>query len=1019
MTGPNLSAWALAHRSFVSFIMVLAAVAGALSYMRLGRSEDPDFTIKTMVVQANWPGGTIQQTLDQITDRLEKKLQETPSLDNLRSVTTPGQAIIYVTLKDTTAAAAVPEIWYQVRKKVSDIRTTLPSGVVGPFFDDEFGATFGIIYGFVADPGFSGRELRDKVEEARDRLLRLPDIGKVQLIGAQDEKIYVEFSTRRAASLGLDPNAVIATIQNQNAVMPPGEVTGERDRTILEVSGAFRNEDDIRDLNIATSSGFVRLGDIATVRRGPADPPQPVFRVGGRQAIGLAVSMASGGDVLVLGQRIAATMAAVQNDLPLGMEVTQVANQPAVVQTAVSGFTRALVEAVVIVLGVSFVTLGLRAGLVVFVSIPLVLALTFLAMEFKGIALQRVSLGALIIALGLLVDDAMITVEMMVSKLEQGMDRLKAAAFAYTSTAFPMLTGTLVTVAGFVPVGYARSSAGEYANSMFWVIGFALLISWIVAVLLSPIIGVLVLPRTLARAEAGESRLTRLFRHVLERSLHARVLVVVVVAALFALSLFGATRLPQQFFPSSDRPELLVDLQMPQLSSLKATAAMVGKVETLISDDKDVASWSFYAGEGAIRFYLPMDIQAPADYRAQAVVVAKDLAARTRIQNRLQETLDRDFPDLTARVAPLELGPPVGWPIQYRVSGDDIPALRTLAWKVSDALAAVPGVRDIHLDWNVPVRTIRIAVDQDRARLVGLNSSQLSQVLLAVTTGVTITQLRDATYLVDVIGRAVPDERGDIDTLRALQIPVGDGRTVPLLSVATIDYTTSQPVVWRRDRQPTITVQADISGRLTAADAVEQASPAIAALRAANPGSGIVVGGAVEESSKGLGSVIAVVPVMIVVMLIVLMVDLQSAQRLLIVLSVAPLGLIGVVGAMLIADKPIGFIAVLGVIALIGMITRNSVILVDQIEQRRAEGEDQWQALIDATVSRARPILLTAAAAILGMIPIAREVFWAPLAFSVIGGLSIATVLTLIFLPCLYALWFRIHPADIGTATKS
>lgn len=1015
MNGPNLSEWALAHRSFVIFIALLAAVAGALSYFRLGRGEDPDFTIKTMVVQANWPGASIGDTIDQITDRLEKKLQETPSLDNLRSMTTPGQAIIYVTLKDTTAAATVPDIWYQVRKKIGDIRQTLPSGTLGPFFNDEFGDTFGIVYGFSSDPGFSKRELRDWTEDARDRILRLPDVGKVQLVGTQDEKIYIEFSTRRLASLGLDPNAVVATIQNQNAVVPSGVITSEADRTLLEVSGAFRSQDDIRDLNIATRSGFVRLGDIASIRRGTVDPPQPMLRVNGREAIGLAVSMSSGGDVLALGRAIDKAMAAFERELPLGINVVQVAKQPAVVQTAISGFTQALVEAVLIVLAVSFLTLGFRAGLVVFVSIPLVLALTFLAMEMKGIALQRVSLGALIIALGLLVDDAMITVEMMVSKLEEGMDRAKAAAYAYTATAFPMLTGTLVTVAGFIPVGYARSASGEYANSMFWVIGFALLLSWVVAVLISPIIGVAVLPKTLARGEHGEGRARRIFRSVLEHSLRARWLVLAGALLVFAASAFGATKLKQQFFPASDRPELILDLTMPERSSISATSTIVGRIEPMIAADSDVASWSFYVGQGAIRFYLPMDIQAPADYRVQAVIVAKDIAARDRLRARLQDKLDRDFPDVTARVAPLELGPPVGWPVQFRVSGADPKALRGAALAVANAVAAVPGARDVHLDWNLPIRQLRIAVDQDRARLVGLNSAQLAQALQAVTSGLTITQLRDATYLVDVVARAVPEERGDIDTVRTLQIPIGGGRTVPLISIADIDYEIAQPVIWRRDRQATVTVLADVAGT-TPADVVRAAQPGVDAAIRGMPGVTVALGGTVEQSQKGFGSVLAVVPAMVVVMLIVLMIDLQSIQRLIIVISVAPLGLIGVVIAMLAAAKPMGFIAVLGVIALIGMITRNAVILVDQIEKHRSAGEDQWHAVIEATIARTRPIMLTSAAAILGMIPIAREVFWAPLAFAIIGGLSIATVLTLIFLPALYVVWFRIRPPQESAA---
>ena len=1006
----NLSSWALAHKSFVVFLLAVAAIAGALSYMRLGRSEDPEFTIKTMVVQANWPGAHMQDTLHQITDRIERKLQELPDLDNLKSITTPGQALIYVTLSDETPPARVADNWYQVRKKLADIRHELPSGMVGPFYDDEFGDTFGIIYGFTADPGFSARELRDYVDRARDRILQLHDIGKAQLIGTQDEKVYISFSTRRLASLGIDPNAVIAQIRNQNAVVPAGQIVTHSDTARLEVTGAFGSEAEIGDLTISTSSGVVRLGDIVTVSRGTVDPPQPMFRVQGQPAIGLAMSMRAGGDVLALGREIHATLEAVRADLPIGIEAVQVTDQTAVVEHAVSGFTRALAEAVAIVLLVSFVALGLRAGFVVFVSIPLVLALTFLAMELHGIALQRVSLGALIIALGLLVDDAMITVEMMVSKLEEGMDRARAAAFAWTSTAFPMLTGTLVTVAGFVPVGFAKSAAGEYANSLFWVIGYALLLSWVVAVLISPIVGVWVLPARIARKHEGEGRVLSAFRRFLTRALHWRLSIVAGTVALFALSLFGATRLPQQFFPASDRPELIVDLRLPNSASIERTRDIVVGVERLIAADPAIAEMSFYVGEGAIRFYLPMDVQAPADYIAQGVLVAKEGEDQKALVARLQAALDEQFPDAISRVAPLELGPPVGWPVQFRVSGEDLEATRTLAWKVADAVAAQPGAVNVNLDWNEPSRLIRIHVDQDRARLVGLSSSDLSQALLAVTNGVDITELRDDIYLVNVVGRGDNAERRDVDTLLALQIPLGDGRTVPLISVARFDYTTTQPVVWRRDRLPTITVRADVAPGTTAEALTTAAMPTIDRLAQTHRDMRIVTGGSVEESEKGLGSVVAVFPLMIILTLVILMAQLQSVQLLLLVLSVVPLGVIGVVGALMVTGLPVGFIAVLGIVALIGMIARNSVILVEQIEQRRAHGEDDWHALIDATVGRARPILLTAAAAILGMIPIAREVFWAPLAVSVIGGLSVATVLTLVFLPALYALWFRLTP---------
>jgi multidrug efflux pump subunit AcrB len=1007
--GFNLSEWAIQRKSLIVFLAFLSAVGGILAYFNLGRDEDPEFTFKTMIVSAAWPGGTIEQTTDQITDRLERTLEEVPHLDHLRSLTSAGQSVIYVVLDDATPPDQVGESWYQARTRVGDIVSTLPAGVRGPFFNDDFGDTFGIIYGFTAD-GFSDREVRDWVYEARNRLLKLDDIGKVQLIGTQDETIFIEFSTNRLASLGLSMPSVISTIQAQNAVLPTGQLTTERDRTVLEVSGSLASEKDLRELNIPTASGFVRLGDIADIVRGTVDPPQPRFRVDGKPAIGLAVSMASGGDILQLGRNIDTVMGRFEHDLPIGIDLTRVASQPTVVQTAIRGFTTSLAQAVIIVLGVSFLALGVRAGLAVAVSIPLVMALTFLFMDITGIALQRVSLGALIIALTLMIDDTMVTVEITMAKLEEGMDRVKAAAYAYTSTAFPMLAGTLVTIAGFIPVGFAQSSSGEYARSLFFVIGFSLIVSWLVAVLLTPIVGLAVLKPSEKAGEKTESKLIRGFKRLLSACVRMRVLVILATVALFAASLFGSQYMRRQFFPSSDRPELLLSLVLPQDASQEATAAQVKRVEEILAADEGVANWSFYVGSDPIRFYLSMDLNPPAPFRAQAVVISKSVSQRDALQQRLQKLLDEQFPDIIARVSPLEMGPPVGWPVQYRVSGPDIVGVRNLAWKVADVLHTVPGAVQPHLDWNEPIRKVVINVDQDRARLVGLNSSVIAQTLFATSAGLPITQVRDSIYLVNVVARATEDQRVDVNTLRALQIPVGPNHTVPLSSIATVEYETTQPLIWRHDRSTTITVQADAEKGVLATDIVDAATPQIAALIRDNPNYLIEVGGSVEGAEEGLAAVVAMLPVMAVIILIILMFQLQSVQRLILVVSVVPLGLIGVVLIMLITRVPVGFIAVLGMIALIGMITRNSVVLIDQIDRRMEEEGRSWQGVIDVTAQRLRPVFLTAGSTILGMLPIIRDPFWSPLAFTVVGGLVVAAALTLIFLPALYVLWFRIPP---------
>ncbi len=1016
----NLSEWALRHPSLVTYFMVVIVVAGIGCYVRLGRSEDPDFTVKTMVVQAEWPGATVGDTLEQITDRIESKLQETPNLDYLKSYTSAGKATIFVNLKDSTPPVEVPDIWYQVRKKVRDIRGTLPQDSVGPGFNDEFGDTYGIVYGFTAD-GFTDRELRDYVVDVRKQLLQLPDVSKIDILGAQDERVYVEFSTAQLAGLGIDRSELIAALQAQNAVTPAGVVQTGDEKILVRVSGAFQSEQDVLAVNFVAKNGrMIRLSDIAHVTRGPADPAQPMFRVNGHHAIGLAIAMRKGGDVLALGRHVAGAMTEITANLPIGIEPTLIADQPVTVEHAVDEFMEALWEAVAIVLAVSLLSLGLRAGAVVALAIPLVLAAVFVAMAFFGIDLQRISLGALIIALGLLVDDAMITVESMVTRLEHGDDKEQAATFAYTSTAFPMLTGTLVTVAGFVPIGFARSAAGEYTFSIFAVVAIALLISWVVAVLFAPLLGVWVLKKAGAAHSEGPGAIMRTFRCFLDLAMSRRWTTVLVTLGLFGAALSGIRFVPQQFFPSSDRPELLVDLQLRENASIYATRNVATRLDKLLKSDPDVDHWSTYVGQGAVRFYLPLNVQLPNDFFAQAVVVTKGVQQRERLKAKLEQALATEFPSVVGRVYPLELGPPVGWPLQYRVSGPEPDKVRAIAFEVAEEIGSSPRAENVNYNWMEPARTIRIRVDQDQARLLGLSSQQLALSLNAVVSGVTATQMRSGIYLVDVLVRASADQRMSLSTIRTLQVPLPNGRTVPLSQIASVQYGQEYPIVWRRDRRPTVTVQADLAAGTQAATVVQSLAPKMAALSASLPsGYHIDVGGTVEESNKGESSVIAVAPLMLILMLTVLMIQLQSFSQLFLVLSVAPLGLIGVVGALFLADKPMGFVALLGVLALTGMIARNSVILIDQIETEKARGRDPWDAVIEATAHRFRPILLTASAAILGMIPIAPTVFWGPMAYAIMGGLAVATLLTLVFLPALYVTWFRIERPQPGSSQKT
>jgi multidrug efflux pump subunit AcrB len=1074
----NLSAWAITHQALVLFMILLIGAAGLFSYFKLGRAEDPSFTIKVMNVHVAWPGATAADLQTQVVDKIEKKLQELPHLDRVTSYTQPGVAFIQLTLSDTTPPRKVKELWYQARKKVGDIRGDLPPGIIGPNFNDEFGDVYSALYMITAE-GMSFADIKKLGEDIRQRLLRVPSVNKVDLIGAQPEKIFVEFSHAKLATLGIAPQQIFDSIARQNAVVAGGSVDTTADRIHLRVTGAFSGVDAIAAVPVQAEGRVFRLGDIATVKRGYEDPPSFLVREGGQPALGIGVSMVEGGNILALGEDLKQAMRTITAELPVGIEITQVADQPQIVDGSVSEFLKTFVEALGIVLLVSFVTLGWRTGIVVALSVPLVLAIVFVVMYAAGLDLHRITLGALIIALGLLVDDAIIAVEMMVVKMEQGFDRAQAATFAWTSTAFPMLTGTLVTAAGFLPVGFANSSTGEYAGGIFWVVGLALIASWFVAVLFTPYLGLKLLPDFATRNAAGprtrrapsplvgegrgggwpfdlldrhrpppptpphkgegcaqrsgegcaqrsrhdpdsiyDTRIYRTLRRVIESCLRWRKTVVAVTVGMFftAIAAFGLVQ--QQFFPTSSRTELFFEMRLPEGAAIGVTDAAAKKAETLLTGDPDIVTYTSYVGQGAPRFWLGLNPVLPNASFAQIVIVTKDLAARERVKARLEQALADGFlPEARTRVDRFNFGPPVGFPVQFRVIGPDPLKVREIAGEVRRVMAANPKLIDPHLDWNEQAKSIRLEVDQDRARALGLTPQDVAQTLQTLLSGFTITQYREGIETIDVVARAVPAERLDLDRLPSLTIATRNGIAVPLAQIARIHYQYEEPILWRRNRDLVLTVQGDIVDGVQAPDVSNEVLPKLQPIKDALPyGYRIETGGAIEESAKANASLAAVFPAMAVAMLAVLMIQLQSFSRLALVFATAPLGIIGATGALLISGRPFGFVALLGMIALAGMIMRNTVILVDQIDHDIAEGHSRHHAIIDATVRRARPVVLTALAAILGMIPLAGSLFWGPMAITIMGGLFVATILTLLVVPALYALWFRVREHEPAAA---
>ena len=1013
----NLSDWALEHRSLVWFFMIIFMVAGLFSYLELGREEDPAFSIKTMLIQAQWPGASAEEVARQVTDRIEKKLEELESLDYTRSFTVAGQTTVFVNLRDTTKARDVAPTWTRVRNMIADIKNEFPQGVVGPAFNDRFGDVFGNIYAFTSD-GLSQRQLRDRVEQVRAQVLTVPNVGRVDIVGEQDEVIYLEFSTRKVAALGIDGQSIIKALQAQNAITPSGVLQAGPERISVRVNGQFRSEQSLKAINLRVNDRFFPLSDVATITRGYVDPPTSLFRFNGEPAIGLTIGMKTGANLLEFGEALKQQMTRITADLPVGVGVHLVSDQPQIVEEAVGGFTRALFEAVVIVLAISFISLGLRAGLVVAISIPLVLAITFVVMAYSGISLQRISLGALIIALGLLVDDAMIAVEMMVARLEMGDPLKKAATYVYTSTAFPMLTGTLVTVASFIPVGLNNSAAGEFTFTLFVVIAVSLVVSWIVAVLFTPLLGVTILPKTMKTHHEEKGRFAWLFSRMLIVCMRRRWTTIAVTVLALVLSIGGMKFVQQQFFPSSDRNELIVDWNLPQNASIAETSAQMARFEQeALKGNDGIDHWSTYVGSSAPRFVLSFDVQ-PADPTfGQIVVVTKSLEVRDRVRAELQAYLKTTFPGTDAFVKLLDIGPPVGRPVQYRLSGPEIARVRAFSWDLAGVLRGHPQLGDVVFDWMEPARVVKVDVLQDKARQLGVTSEDIANTLNGVLDGSATTQVRDDIYLISALGRATAAERRSIETLRDLQLATSGGQSVPLAAVARLRYEQEQPTIWRRSRMPTITLKAGILDSTQPNTVVEQLKPRVAAFaEKLPPGYSVVVGGSVEDSGKSQAPIVAVVPMMLLAMATILMLQLQSFQRLFLVFAVAPLALIGVVAALLPSGAPLGFVAILGVLALIGILIRNSVILIVQIEHLREEGRPPWEAVVEATEHRMRPIMLTAAAASLALIPIAREVFWGPMAYAMMGGIIVGTVLTLLFLPALYIAWFRIKELDGATS---
>lgn len=1019
MTRSNLSAWSVRHPALILFLMIVLGVAGVMSYQRLGRAEDPSFTIKVAVITAAWPGATTQEMQDLVSDRIEKKLQELPWFEKVQTYTKPGFMAAQLVFRDNTHSRLMPELFYQIRKKMTDLRADLPSGLIGPNVNDEYGDVDSLLYMITAD-GADFAELKRIAEALKAQLLRVPNVTKVTIYGVQDERIFIEFSHAKLATLGIPAQALFDSLARQNSVVPAGAIETGSQRVALRVTGALNGEKAVAETPVEAGGRTFRLGDIATISRGFEDPAKYQVRQDGKPALGVGVVMQKGANILSLGVDLDKALGVFKSQQPVGIDILTVADQPKIVDRAVTEFLRSFAEALVIVLFVSFLSLGWRTGIVVAFSVPLVLAIVFTVMLMLGIDLHRISLGALIISLGLLVDDAIIALETMVVKMEQGMERMKAAAAAWETTAFPMLTGTLITASGFVPIGFANSGVGEYTGGIFWVVTVALIASWIVAVTFIPYLGVKLLPE-MAKAHAAhdphaiyETRGYNFLRGIIRFCVNNRIKVVAATILVFALAVVGFGRVQQQFFPLSERLELFFQMRLPEGTAFHVTAATAREGEAMLKDDPDVVSATTYIGQGPPRFWLGLNPQLPNEAYAEIVVLTRDLKARERVKSKLEAAVrDGALSQARVRVDRFNFGPPVGFPIQFRVVGPDPMKVRAYATEVREIARRNPHMLDPHFDWNEMTPSVRLVVDQERARTLGLDPQGIAQTLQTLISGVTVTTVRDRTEKVDVVARAVKDERLDLGRVGDLTLLSRGGVAVPLAQVARIEFAHEEPILWRRNRDMAITVRGDVADGQQAPTVTNQIWPTLKPVidkMEANEVPGtyrIEIGGAIEESMKGNASIFAIFPVMLLLMLTLIMIQVQSFAKLFLVFASAPLGIIGASLALNVSGLPFGFVALLGLIALAGMDMRNSLILADQVDQDMKHGMPVKDAIVEFVIRRARPVMLTAMAAILAMLPLTRSAFWGPMAVTIMGGLFVATFMTLLFLPALYAVWFR------------
>jgi multidrug efflux pump subunit AcrB len=1016
----NLTEWALNHRAIVLFLILAIGIGGVLGFIKLGQLEDPNFSVPSMTAVVIWPGATAQQIQDELLNRMEKKFEQLDHFEKVVTYARQGYGGMTITVVGGASKPDQLEAWYQARKKFGDIKLDLPEGVIGPIFNDEYGDVTGLLYAVKGD-GISHWELSDIAENIKRRLLKVPMVKKVDIYGKQAKKVYVEFSNERLAALGITPLMIAESLRNQNSLHASGSIDTAGDRVLVRVSGQFASLDDIRNVPVSAGGRVIKLGDFTTITRGYEDPPIYTVRHNGQQVLMLGITMTDDGNIIELGKAIDTAVAKVQSELPYGVELERVADQPSVVGESIWEFERSLLEAVAIVLAVSLVSLGWRTGIVVGLAVPIVLGVVALVMLAMGWNLERISLGSLIIALGLLVDDGIIAVEMMVVKMEEGWDRLKAAAYSYQATAMPRLSGALITTAAFMPIGFAKSTTGEYAGGIFWIVGTAVLFSWVVSGLITPYLAVNMLPKDFGKhhhggdpyGTPGYQRLRRWIDHAIER----RWWVIGITVVALAAAIFGSRFVPQQFFPNSTRPELVVQLRLKEGASFAATTAQVQRMESILAKDEDVRFFTAYTGAGQPRFYLSLNPELPNPGYAVFIVMTKDAEARERVRSRLMASVNEQFPHAWVRITRLELGPPVGFPVQFRVVGPDTQKVREIAREVEALVASSPKVRDVQLDWNDPVRTLRVDLDQDKARELGLAPADVALVTQTFMNGATLSQLREHEDLIDIVARALPSERLDLDTLKDVNLYSRQGTVVPLSQVARVRYELEEPVLWRRNRDMAITVRADVKDGEQGVSVTKEIQPLLMDIEAKLPfGYRIDVGGAVEESDKANRALAAVAPVMLFTILTILMLQLQSFSLMTMVFLTAPLGLIGVVAALLLFHAPLGFVAILGIIALSGMIMRNSVILVDQIRAEMEAGRDPWNAVLEAAVKRTRPVVLTATATGLAMIPLTHSVFWGPMAIAIMGGLASATVLTIFFVPALYAAWFRVERGAAGKA---